>query len=178
MLNYVVLISKMLGPDTLVFQLWFGMFVSRVSEAILVELCCFDFRCLFVRITPTPFGEGKSTTTIGVAQAMGVHLKKNCFACIRQPSQGPTFGIKGTSTDKVVLFLLERHFFQKDKAWNGKIDLQEIRNIFGRVQATYSKAKKKKKTDVMKENGLTRSQIGRQGRMSEVQIWFWAWPQK
>ncbi|XP_048579081.1 C-1-tetrahydrofolate synthase, cytoplasmic [Nematostella vectensis] len=46
-------------------------------------------------ITPTPFGEGKSTTTIGVSQAMGAHLKKNCFTCIRQPSQGPTFGIKG-----------------------------------------------------------------------------------
>ncbi|KAL9958032.1 hypothetical protein ACROYT_G034997 [Oculina patagonica] len=46
-------------------------------------------------MTPTPFGEGKSTTTIGVTQAMGAHLKKNCFACIRQPSQGPTFGIKG-----------------------------------------------------------------------------------
>ena len=51
-------------------------------------------------MTPTPFGEGKSTTTIGVAQAMGAHLKKNCFACIRQPSQGPTFGIKG----KVIRF--------------------------------------------------------------------------
>ena len=49
----------------------------------------------FCSMTPTPFGEGKSTTTIGVAQAMGAHLKKNCFACIRQPSQGPTFGIKG-----------------------------------------------------------------------------------
>ena len=50
-------------------------------------------------MTPTPFGEGKSTTTIGVAQAMGAHLKKNCFACIRQPSQGPTFGIKGILSD-------------------------------------------------------------------------------
>ncbi|XP_074629404.1 C-1-tetrahydrofolate synthase, cytoplasmic-like [Acropora palmata] len=46
-------------------------------------------------MTPTPFGEGKSTTTIGVSQAMSAHLHKNCFACIRQPSQGPTFGIKG-----------------------------------------------------------------------------------
>ncbi|KDO26690.1 formate-tetrahydrofolate ligase [Saprolegnia parasitica CBS 223.65] len=46
-------------------------------------------------ITPTPLGEGKSTTTIGLAQALGAHLKKKCFACIRQPSQGPTFGIKG-----------------------------------------------------------------------------------
>ena len=46
-------------------------------------------------ITPTPLGEGKSTTTIGLAQALGAHLDKNCFACVRQPSQGPTFGIKG-----------------------------------------------------------------------------------
>ncbi|RXG73631.1 C-1-tetrahydrofolate synthase, cytoplasmic [Armadillidium vulgare] len=46
-------------------------------------------------ITPTPLGEGKSTTTIGLAQALGSQLKKNVFACVRQPSQGPTFGIKG-----------------------------------------------------------------------------------
>ncbi|XP_072032663.1 C-1-tetrahydrofolate synthase, cytoplasmic-like isoform X2 [Amphiura filiformis] len=46
-------------------------------------------------ITPTPLGEGKSTTTIGLAQALGAHLKRNVFACVRQPSQGPTFGIKG-----------------------------------------------------------------------------------
>ncbi|XP_059504900.1 C-1-tetrahydrofolate synthase, cytoplasmic isoform X2 [Stegostoma tigrinum] len=46
-------------------------------------------------ITPTPLGEGKSTTTIGLAQAIGAHLDINVFACVRQPSQGPTFGIKG-----------------------------------------------------------------------------------
>lgn len=46
-------------------------------------------------ITPTPLGEGKSTTTVGLVQALAGHLKKNTFACIRQPSQGPTFGIKG-----------------------------------------------------------------------------------
>ncbi|XP_007444522.2 C-1-tetrahydrofolate synthase, cytoplasmic [Python bivittatus] len=46
-------------------------------------------------ITPTPLGEGKSTTTIGLVQALGAHLGQNAFACVRQPSQGPTFGIKG-----------------------------------------------------------------------------------
>ena len=46
-------------------------------------------------ITPTPLGEGKTTTTVGLSQALGAHLKKNVFTCIRQPSQGPTFGIKG-----------------------------------------------------------------------------------
>ena len=50
---------------------------------------------LMPRITPTPLGEGKSTTTVGLAQALGAQLKKNIFACVRQPSQGPTFGIKG-----------------------------------------------------------------------------------
>lgn len=46
-------------------------------------------------ITPTPLGEGKSTTTVGLVQALGAHMKLNVFACVRQPSQGPTFGIKG-----------------------------------------------------------------------------------
>ncbi|KAG9285660.1 hypothetical protein G9A89_000577 [Geosiphon pyriformis] len=46
-------------------------------------------------ITPTPLGEGKSTITVGIAQALGAHLGKMAFACVRQPSQGPTFGIKG-----------------------------------------------------------------------------------
>jgi methylenetetrahydrofolate dehydrogenase (NADP+)/methenyltetrahydrofolate cyclohydrolase/formyltetrahydrofolate synthetase/formate--tetrahydrofolate ligase len=45
-------------------------------------------------ITPTPLGEGKTVTTIGVSQALH-QIGKNVFTCIRQPSQGPTFGIKG-----------------------------------------------------------------------------------
>ncbi|KAF5659542.1 formate-tetrahydrofolate ligase [Fusarium bulbicola] len=46
-------------------------------------------------ITPTPLGEGKSTTTMGLAQALGAHVGHLTFANVRQPSQGPTFGIKG-----------------------------------------------------------------------------------
>jgi methylenetetrahydrofolate dehydrogenase (NADP+) / methenyltetrahydrofolate cyclohydrolase / formyltetrahydrofolate synthetase len=46
-------------------------------------------------ITPTPLGEGKSTTTVGLTQALGGHLNKVAFANVRQPSMGPTFGIKG-----------------------------------------------------------------------------------
>ncbi|MBW8012516.1 MAG: formate--tetrahydrofolate ligase [Chloroflexi bacterium] len=46
-------------------------------------------------ITPTPLGEGKSTTMVGLSQSLGAHLGKRVFTCIRQPSQGPTFGIKG-----------------------------------------------------------------------------------
>ena len=46
-------------------------------------------------VTPTPLGEGKSTTTVGVSQALGAVLQKKVFTCVRQPSMGPTFGIKG-----------------------------------------------------------------------------------
>jgi len=45
-------------------------------------------------ITPTPLGEGKSTTLIGLGEAMK-HLGKKAVVSLRQPSQGPTFGIKG-----------------------------------------------------------------------------------
>ncbi len=45
-------------------------------------------------ITPTPLGEGKTTTTVGLGQAMNRLGKKTTIA-IRQPSMGPTFGIKG-----------------------------------------------------------------------------------
>ena len=45
-------------------------------------------------ITPTPLGEGKTVTTIGLSQALG-YIGKKVFTCIRQPSLGPVFGIKG-----------------------------------------------------------------------------------
>lgn len=50
---------------------------------------------LITGITPTPLGEGKSTTTVGLTQALAGHLGRIAFANVRQPSQGPTFGIKG-----------------------------------------------------------------------------------
>ncbi|GAA1935642.1 formate--tetrahydrofolate ligase [Nocardioides marmoribigeumensis] len=45
-------------------------------------------------ITPTPLGEGKTTTTVGLGQAFK-HIGKRATIAIRQPSMGPTFGIKG-----------------------------------------------------------------------------------
>ncbi len=45
-------------------------------------------------INPTPLGEGKTVTTIGLGQALR-HIGKNAATCIRQPSLGPVFGIKG-----------------------------------------------------------------------------------
>jgi formate--tetrahydrofolate ligase len=49
---------------------------------------------LISAITPTPLGEGKTTTTVGLGQAFS-HIGKTATVAIRQPSMGPTFGIKG-----------------------------------------------------------------------------------
>ncbi len=47
-------------------------------------------------ITPTPLGEGKTTTAIGLVQGLG-KLNKSVVGAIRQPSGGPTFNIKGSA---------------------------------------------------------------------------------
>jgi formyltetrahydrofolate synthetase len=47
-------------------------------------------------ITPTPLGEGKSTTSVGLMEGLG-QRKKNVGGCLRQPSGGPTMNVKGTA---------------------------------------------------------------------------------
>lgn len=75
----------------------FGFYKAKVSLDLLkrLENKVNGKYVLVTGITPTPLGEGKSTTTVGLAQALGAHLGKNVFANVRQPSMGPTFGIKG-----------------------------------------------------------------------------------
>ncbi|CAG9578494.1 formate--tetrahydrofolate ligase [Leishmania major strain Friedlin] len=75
----------------------YGSTRAKVKLSVLKRLegCPNGKYVVVAGMNPTPLGEGKSTTTIGLAQALGAHLHRRCFACIRQPSQGPTFGIKG-----------------------------------------------------------------------------------
>ena len=75
----------------------FGAYKAKVDLSLLSRL---SHRrngkyVLVSGITPTPLGEGKSTTTMGLTQAIGGHLNRVAFANVRQPSMGPTFGIKG-----------------------------------------------------------------------------------
>ena len=81
-------------PDELEF---YGPYKAKVKLGILERLKdAPDGKYIDVTaITPTPLGEGKTTTTVGLSQALGAHLGKRVFTCLRQPSQGPTFGIKG-----------------------------------------------------------------------------------
>lgn len=75
----------------------YGAYKAKVDLSLLKRL---EHRrngryILVAGITPTPLGEGKSTTTVGLTQALSAHLGRISFANVRQPSQGPTFGIKG-----------------------------------------------------------------------------------
>ncbi|KAI0093503.1 C-1-tetrahydrofolate synthase [Irpex rosettiformis] len=75
----------------------YGPYKAKVDLSVLNRLAHRkDGKYILISgITPTPLGEGKSTTTIGLAQALGAHMGRLTFANVRQPSQGPTFGIKG-----------------------------------------------------------------------------------
>jgi formate--tetrahydrofolate ligase len=76
-----------------------GHYISKVDYARVLERLKDKPDGKFIEVTaisPTPLGEGKSTTTLGLLQGMGKR-KKNVVACIRQPSGGPTMNIKGSA---------------------------------------------------------------------------------
>jgi formate--tetrahydrofolate ligase len=74
----------------------YGESVAKISLAAIDELADRPAAKYVVvtAITPTPLGEGKTTTTVGLGQAMR-HIGKRATISLRQPSMGPTFGIKG-----------------------------------------------------------------------------------
>lgn len=58
---------------------------------------------LVTSISPTPAGEGKSTITIGLADAIANQLHQKTMIALREPSMGPVFGLKGGATGAVLL---------------------------------------------------------------------------
>ena len=75
----------------------YGMDKAKVRLEFLSKNPTMEKRAKYIDVTaisPTPLGEGKTTTTVGLTQGLGF-LGKKAIAAIRQPSMGPTFGIKG-----------------------------------------------------------------------------------
>lgn len=74
----------------------FGDAKAKVDPALLKRLVAKQQGKLIIvtAVTPTPHGEGKTVTTIGLTQGLA-HIGKKSCACIRQPSMGPVFGVKG-----------------------------------------------------------------------------------
>ena len=75
---------------------FYGKYKAKLSDELLSSLADKpDGKLVLVTaINPTPAGEGKTTTSIGLGEAMGVLGKKACLA-LREPSLGPCFGVKG-----------------------------------------------------------------------------------
>jgi formate--tetrahydrofolate ligase len=74
----------------------YGEHVAKIKLSAIEELADRP-RAKYVvvsAVTPTPLGEGKTTTTVGLGQAMS-HIGRTATIALRQPSMGPTFGIKG-----------------------------------------------------------------------------------
>ncbi len=77
----------------------YGHYVAKLDYRSILDRLCDAPSGKYIdvtAITPTPLGEGKSTTTIGLVQGLG-RLGKRVIGAIRQPSSGPTFNIKGSA---------------------------------------------------------------------------------
>ncbi len=88
-------VAKSLGVQEDDLELY-GKYKAKFSDELLsrIESNPDGKLVLVTAINPTPAGEGKTTTSVGLGQAMGVLGKKACLA-LREPSLGPCFGIKG-----------------------------------------------------------------------------------
>ncbi len=88
-------IAAGMGIDARLLE-YYGENVAKIKLAAIEELADRPKAKYVVvsAVTPTPLGEGKTTTTVGLGQAMH-HIGKRATIAIRQPSMGPTFGIKG-----------------------------------------------------------------------------------
>jgi formate--tetrahydrofolate ligase len=105
-------------------------------------------------ISPTPAGEGKTTTTVGLTDALN-HIGKNAMLCVREPSLGPSFGMKGgaagggyaqvvpmedinlhftgdfhaiTSANNLLAAMLDNHIY-----WGNALDIDQRRITWRRV---------------------------------------------
>ncbi len=73
---------------------YYGRFKAKINLDVLKGRPLKGKLILVSAITPTPAGEGKSTTTIGLAQALN-RMGRQCTIALREPSLGPCFGTKG-----------------------------------------------------------------------------------
>ena len=87
-------IAKIAGVDDKYLE-QYGKYKAKVDYNILKEVDRPNGKLVLVTaINPTPAGEGKTTTTVGLADGMK-KLGKNVIVALREPSLGPVFGIKG-----------------------------------------------------------------------------------
>ncbi len=93
----IVDIAKNVGIDEKYIE-QYGNYKAKIDLSILKDIKKEDGKLILVTaITPTPAGEGKTTTSIGLADGLR-KINKNAVLALREPSLGPVFGVKGGAT--------------------------------------------------------------------------------
>ena len=95
-LDHILKIANKIGlaEDDIEF---YGKYKAKISQKAVNEAKQNEKNgklILVTAISPTPMGEGKTTTSIGLGDAMS-KIGKNVMICLREPSLGPVFGVKG-----------------------------------------------------------------------------------
>ena len=147
-------IASMVGilPDELEL---YGKYKAKITDDVLKRLADKPSGKLILvtAINPTPAGEGKTTTTVGLGMAMH-KIGKNSIIALREPSLGPVFGIKGgaagggysqvlpmedfhaiTAANNLLCALIDNHIQQ-----GNILDIDTRRILFGRVTDTNDRA--------------------------------------
>jgi formate--tetrahydrofolate ligase len=120
---------------------------------------------LVTAITPTPAGEGKTTTTVGLTDALN-HIGKKAMLCLREPSLGPSFGMKGgaagggyaqvvpmedinlhftgdfhaiTSAHNLLSALIDNHIY-----WGNSLGIDSRRVVWRRVTARWPRCSRRR----------------------------------
>jgi formate--tetrahydrofolate ligase len=93
-MNPITEVAKTAGVDEKYLE-QYGKYKAKIDYKLLDESDRADGKLILVTaITPTPAGEGKTTTTIGLADGLK-RIGKNVMVALREPSLGPVFGVKG-----------------------------------------------------------------------------------
>ena len=95
-LEDIIQIAKKINIEEKYIELY-GRYKAKINLNILKERKQKGKLILVTAITPTPAGEGKTTTSIGLADSLR-KIGKNAVLALREPSLGPVFGIKGGAT--------------------------------------------------------------------------------
>lgn len=100
-MKHILDISKDAGIDSSCIE-QYGNYKAKIDLSVLDNSNKEDGKLILVTaINPTPAGEGKTTTTIGLADGLR-KLSKNAVVALREPSLGPVFGIKGGAAGRWV----------------------------------------------------------------------------
>ena len=93
-MQHISKIAETAGIDEKYLE-YYGRYKAKIDLSLLSETEKKDGKLVLVTaITPTPAGEGKTTTTIGLADGLR-KIGKNVVVALREPSLGPVFGVKG-----------------------------------------------------------------------------------